>query len=78
MKVNPLKNWTTLNEAIMQCDEAQADKLLAAELRGKRRPTFLRRIHSRKNILRAAREREAFNDSASDHRLRDRGNSTKA
>lgn len=53
-----LSTWIHLNEALRDADEDQCSELLRAERRGKARPTFLRRIHSRLNKVRADRERE--------------------
>lgn len=56
-KINDmLRNWESLNEALMDGNEALAVKLLAAECEGERRITFLRRIQSRINKLRGLRE----------------------
>ena len=55
-----LRTWTTLNEHLMRGDEELAIKLLKAEQKGEKRPTFLRRIHSRINKLRAERERKSL------------------
>ena len=52
-----LKNWTTLNKTLMRCGEQKASDLFAAEMKGRRRPSYLRRIHSRLCMLRARRER---------------------
>jgi hypothetical protein len=52
-----LKNATTVNEALITCDEAEAQALLKAELRGARRRSITIRIFSRFNRMRAARER---------------------
>ena len=53
-----LKNWTTLNDALRACTEAEAAALLKAELRGTRRTRFLVRIHARFKRLRDTRERQ--------------------
>ena len=52
-----LENQSSLNEFISTCTELQASALLHAELHGRQRRTFLMRIYSRFNRLRAARER---------------------
>lgn len=49
--------WLELNKILMQLDEHGVRGLLDDELRGKRRQTYLLRIHKRYNILRAKRER---------------------
>ena len=53
-----LDNQVALNEFISTCTEAQAAALLHAELHGQQRHTFITRIYSRFNRMRAARERE--------------------
>lgn len=55
-----LKNWETLNDALMLGDETLAQQLLVAERKGQNRLTFTKRIHSRINKLRADRERKAL------------------
>lgn len=52
-----LASWEALNAAIMQMDESQAQELLNAELAGRKRAQFVKRIHSRINKVRADRER---------------------
>lgn len=52
-----LKTWVGLNEALMGGDLALAERLLAAEKKGKARKQFMLRIHSRINKLRAEGER---------------------
>lgn len=55
---NPvLRSWNGLNEAIMEMDEKSCTSLLAEEKKGRARKQFLKRIHSRINLLRAQRER---------------------
>lgn len=56
-----LKNWVHLNDALMTGDEKLARLLLAMEQAGEKRATFLNRIYSRINKLRADRERGALN-----------------
>jgi hypothetical protein len=53
-----LDNQVALNEFISTCTEAQAAALLHAELHGQQRHTFITRIYSRFNRMRAVRERE--------------------
>lgn len=62
MKFNDsmLRNWETLNQALMAGDEALAVELFNAELNGQKRPTFIKRIYSRINKLRAIRERQVL------------------
>lgn len=52
-----LKNWASLNKALMDGDEKLARLLLAMEQAGEKRVTFINRIYSRINKLRADRER---------------------
>jgi hypothetical protein len=52
-----LRSWPNLVEAARDADEATARRLLAAELRGRRRKVFVRRLQSRLNRTRALRER---------------------
>lgn len=56
-----LKNWASLNDALMNGDEKLARLLLAMEQTGEKRTTFVNRIYSRINKLRADRERGALN-----------------
>jgi hypothetical protein len=53
-----LASQITLNEFISTCTEAQAAALLHAELHGRQRHSFIIRIYSRYNRMRAERERE--------------------
>jgi hypothetical protein len=55
-----LATWVALNEALMGGDLALAERLLKEESKGKRRPTYMLRIHSRINLLRALKERAAL------------------
>ena len=56
---NPtLRTWVSLNEVIVQADEAACKQLLKEELAGRKRKQFVRRIHSRLNRIRAKRERQ--------------------
>lgn len=52
-----LTTWVALNEMLYTADEHACYRLLELEREGKARPTFLRRIHSRLNRVRAVRER---------------------
>lgn len=52
-----LRSWHWLNEALRDCDEAFASKLLKYERDHLNRSGFLLRIHSRINRLRRERER---------------------
>jgi len=54
-----LQTWNGLNAALMSTtSEKTCDALIREEKSGRKRPQFLKRIHSRKNKLRADRERE--------------------
>jgi hypothetical protein len=53
-----LLTWINLNAVLTSATETECQTLLKAEQRGKGRPTFLRRIHSRLNKVRAGRERQ--------------------
>lgn len=55
-----LATWVALNQALMAGDIKLAERLLAEESKGRRRKTFLLRIHSRINWLRATSERAAL------------------
>lgn len=52
-----LHRWTGLTEFVTTADEQQCQILLNAEKRGSKRLTFMLRIHSRLNKVRADRER---------------------
>jgi hypothetical protein len=52
-----MNNWRTLNQTLNSLNEAQVKALLDEEIVGQRRTTFLKRLHQRYCILRAARER---------------------
>lgn len=51
-----LLTWIALNDALREADERLCKELLAVESKGRRRPTFLRRIYGRLNRVRALRE----------------------
>ncbi|MGH6628174.1 MAG: hypothetical protein ACREB3_00405 [Burkholderiales bacterium] len=52
-----LRNWYTLNDALMKCvDETTLQTWLQEERAGKCRKTFVRRIYSRLVRVRADRE----------------------
>ena len=55
-----LRNWATLNQALMAGDLALAERLLEEEKKGQQRKMFLLRLHSRINKLRAENERAAL------------------
>lgn len=54
---NALDNWVAINEAMKNCTEKEALKLMEKERGGENRTRVLLRIHSRMNKLRADRER---------------------
>lgn len=55
---NPfLKSWVGLNDFLMSADEAACKQLLREEMKGRARESFMNRIHSRLNKVRADRER---------------------
>ena len=59
MKVNvSLTSWNELNDYLRDASEDECKDLIKVEMAGKNRPTFLRRIHSRLNRVRAERERK--------------------
>lgn len=53
-----LRTWEALNNVLRNADETTCLKLLDEELKDKKRPQFVQRIHSRMNRMRAARERK--------------------
>ena len=59
-----LRTWLLLNDAMQEADEAECQRLLKVELKGKRRKLFLLRIHSRLNKVRADRERAELRGKA--------------
>lgn len=63
-KFQALHDWYSLNDALRGCSETEANALLTAEASGKGRERFMKRIHSRLNRLRAARERAQIRDDA--------------
>lgn len=52
------RDWKDLNDQLREADEEQCKKLLKDEQKGKNRRTFLLRIHSRLNKVRADKERQ--------------------
>lgn len=50
--------WKKLNDLLRDADEAVCKKMLADEQAGEKRPTYIKRIHSRLNKVRADRERK--------------------
>lgn len=52
-----MNNWRSLNQSLNLLNEEQVKALLDDEIVGQRRTTFLKRLHQRYCILRAARER---------------------
>jgi len=61
---DPLATWINLNDALRQADEKTCVQLMIDEQQGRRRKMFLLRIHSRLNLVRAQRERQALLRSA--------------
>jgi len=53
-----LDSWVELNLYLVDATEDDCKDLIEKEKSGKNRPTFLRRIHSRLNRVRAERERK--------------------
>ena len=56
--VEILKSWVNLNAHLRNASVSDCERLLKSEASGKNRLTFLRRIHSRLNKVRADNERE--------------------
>lgn len=56
-KTPELRSWISLNEVLREASEDICKILLNAELKGRNRKTFVKRIHSRLNKVRADRER---------------------
>jgi hypothetical protein len=59
-----LKNWNTLNAALMDLTEREVAQLLSHEQENDNRITFILRLHARMNKLRSERERRALARSA--------------
>ncbi len=53
-------SWRTLNEVLMKVSEQNVLEMLEDELEGRRRKTYILRLHKRYNMLRMRREREEF------------------
>jgi hypothetical protein len=53
-----LATWTQLNITLKDADEEKCLKLMELEKSGQNRALFIRRIYSRYNRMRAARERQ--------------------
>lgn len=51
-------SWRTLNEVLMKVSEQNVLEMLEDELEGRRRKTYILRLHKRYNMLRMRRERE--------------------
>lgn len=58
IEVPALRTWIALNDKLRNADEEQCRFLLDAELVGRKRQQFIKRIHSRLNKVRADRERK--------------------
>ena len=50
--------WAEFNRVLMTLSEAEVKEMLDAELAGKRRKSYLVRLHKRYNMLRVRRERQ--------------------
>lgn len=55
--VEILKSWDNLNTYLRNASVSDCERLLESEMSGKNRLTFLRRVHSRLNKVRADNER---------------------
>ena len=55
--VEILKSWDNLNTYLRNASVSDCERLLKSEMSGKNRFTFLRRVHSRLNKVRADNER---------------------
>ena len=53
-----LDSWVALNDYLKTASEEDCKTLIKKEQKGKNRPTFVKRIHSRLNRVRAERERK--------------------
>nr|DAV24865.1 MAG TPA: hypothetical protein [Caudoviricetes sp.] len=53
-----LKSWDNLNTYLRDASVSDCERLLKSEANGKNRLSFLRRVHSRLNKVRADNERE--------------------
>lgn len=58
IKTEALRTWILLNDELRGADEQTCQWLLKAELKGRRRKQFIKRIYSRLNKARADRERQ--------------------
>lgn len=54
-------NWLELNEWLRTATEEEALDALTQEQHGAKRQEYLRRLHSKVNVLRAERERKEIN-----------------
>ena len=57
-----LDSWNALNDKLRTADEAICNALIAQEKASRNRRTFIKRIHSRLNKVRADRERQELTD----------------
>lgn len=53
-----LKTWEGLNSYLKSATVSDCERLIQSEIKGKHRLSFVRRIHSRLNKVRAMDERE--------------------
>lgn len=56
--VEILKTWEGLNSYLKSATVSDCERLIQSEIKGKHRLSFVRRIHSRLNKVRAMDERE--------------------
>lgn len=59
-KVHPLDSWQALQASIHELGEKEIEKLMAEELKTRKRRHMVMRLHSKFNRLRADRERQAL------------------
>lgn len=52
-----LKDWTSFNDALRDCTEAEAQSLIKAEQKGEKRKAYVLRAYTRFKRLRDSRER---------------------
>jgi len=64
IKNTALKSWIGLNDFLPTADEAVCKQLLREEMKGRSRESFLNRIHSRLNKVRADRERAELKEKS--------------
>jgi hypothetical protein len=52
------KGWLPFNSELSKLSEEQLEKTLELELKGKNRPSYIERIHTRFNTVRVEREKK--------------------